>query len=363
MQKLHPVGFTAELDGLILSARKGAKTGRFVVPLDGKLLRLLAEAEQRGRASTTRPEHEPVAPRLVRPESTLTPREMQDRIRGGWSVEEVAAEAGVDHDWVRRFASPVFAEVRRVIERARAAVYDKPRFGLSALPLGASVRRNVLDRGVRMLDEELDECWSAYQLDDDAWVVRFVYTSRGRQQEAEWVFDLETEELTNRNRLATQLGHVARGRAKRPPSAPAMPKPSASTKAAAKAATRAPAPAKRPAPASANGAAPRPRAARKKAAARPAKKPAKAKAHRTRVVAVEVAPPPPVVDPPPPPPPSPPVHLHVTVAEPDPVAPPQPGPVALDAETGIARIDSRRTWHGAGSSLGRPRRSEPLRGR
>jgi len=359
MQKLHPVGFTAELDGLILSARKGAKTGRFVVPLDGKLLKLLAEAE-RGRERTPRAAQEPVAPRLVRPDSALTPREMQDRIRSGWTIEEVAAEAGVDLDWVRRFASPVFAELGRVIDRARQAVYDKPRFGLSSLPLGSSVRRNVLDRGVRLLDEELDECWSAYQLDDDVWVVRFVYTSRGRDQEAEWLYDMATEELSSRNRLGAQLGHVVRGRAKRPPDAPATPKPSATTKAAAKATKAAAA----KVAASTDGASSsRPRAARKKAASRPAKKATKAKAHRATVVTVEVAPVPTPVSPTPPPRPRPTPRATTDDVTGEVAITPAPAP-APDVE--IVHIDSRRSWRGAGSSLSsveRPRRTEPLRGR
>jgi hypothetical protein len=222
MQKLHPVGFTDELDGLILSPRKGSKTGRFVVPLDGKLLKMLADAD-RGRDRAAKDAAQGGAPRLVLPDSSLTPREMQDRIRTGWTVQEVADEAGVDHDWVRRFASPVLAEVGQVIDRARQATFDKPRVGLSSLPLGAAVRRNVLERGVRILDEELDESWSAHQLADDEWVVRFVYTSRGRVQEAEWLFDVGSEELVSNNRLASQLGHVARRR-KRPAAAASAPK-------------------------------------------------------------------------------------------------------------------------------------------
>jgi len=218
MQKLHPVGFTSELDGLILSVRKGAKTGGFVVPVDAKLLKLLADAD-RGRERAKGTLHAN-PPRLVRPDSALSPREMQDRIRAGWSVEEVADEAGVDLDWVRRFASPVFAEVGQVLDRALAATFDKPRVGLSSLPLGASVRRNVAERGVRLDDEAMHEAWSAYQLADDQWVVRFAYTSRGRAQEAEWLYDVAAQELVSNNRLAAQIGHVARRRA-RPAAAPA----------------------------------------------------------------------------------------------------------------------------------------------
>jgi hypothetical protein len=213
MEKLHPVGFTAELDGLLLNARKGAKTGRFVVPLDGRLLKMLADAD-RARERVAKDEASANAPRLVRPESALSPREMQDRISSGWSIDEVAAEAGVDRDWVRRFAAPVFAEIGRVVDRAREATFDKPRVGPSSLPLGAAVRRNVAERGVRIAEEDLDDAWTAYQLADDQWVVQFAYTSRGRQQEAEWLFDLATGDLLSHNRLAAQVGHVARRRAR-----------------------------------------------------------------------------------------------------------------------------------------------------
>jgi hypothetical protein len=268
MQKLHLVGFTADFDGLIFSVRKGAKSGNFVVPLDGRLLKQIAEAERlRGGAPAGPDEHRLNSPRLVRPESALNPREMQDRIRSGWTLDEVAAEAGVDLDWVRRFAAPVLAEVGRVVERARDAVYDKPRFGLSSLPLGASVRRNVLDRGVRLLDEDLDDSWSAYQLDEDIWVVRFAYTSRGRLQEAEWLYDVDTEELSSRNRLASQLGHVASGRKRSTaPAVSAVPKPSKATAQAAKAASR---PASKPVakPASRPGPKPPSKPAKKRASA------------------------------------------------------------------------------------------------
>src|SRR3954466_11569270 len=196
MQKLHLVGFTADFDGLIFSTRKGAKSGNFVVPVDARLLKQIAELEKQRDGSPSKADEQRFGtPRLQRPDSALTPREMQDRIRTGWTLDEVAAEAGVDLDWVRRFASPVLAEVRRQPEDARGAPYDKPRFGLSTLPLGPSVRRNVLEQGVRMTDDEIDDCWSAYQLDDNVCVVRFVYLSRGREQEAEWRYDLDTEEL------------------------------------------------------------------------------------------------------------------------------------------------------------------------
>jgi hypothetical protein len=295
------VGFTATFDGLIFSTRKGAKSGNYVVPLDGRLLKQIADAERRRDGGPAQPHDAPRSgsPRLVLPESSLTPREMQDRIRSGWSVDEVAAEAGVDLDWVGRFAAPVLAEVRQVVEQGRAAVYDKPRFGPSSMPLGASVRRNILDRGVQLTAEDLDDCWSAYQIDEEVWVLRFEYVSRGRSQEAEWVYDVDGEELTSRNRLGSQLGHVARGRPRRPAATavPAMPKPSANVVRAAKAARAAgasPAPVARTTTrksaarkTTARKSTARTPAAPRKKASRPAKKPTK---ERALAVVVETIP-------------------------------------------------------------------------
>lgn len=438
MQKLHLVGFTPDFDGLIFSTRKGAKSGGFVVPLDASLVKQIADAERhRDGPGPGRPDKRLSSPRLVRPESALSPREMQDRIRAGWSLDEVAAEAGVDHDWVSRFASPVLAEMHRILDRARAATFDKPRVGMSGLPLGAAVRRNVVDRSVRLEDDDPDDGWSAFQLDEEQWVVRFVYRSRGREQAAEWLFDAETGELASRNRLASQLGYVTRPRQRRvaapaPASSPTRsPRPAATPARTAKRPTAKRPAAKRPAgsrPTAKRAAAKRPsatRAAAKRVAAKPA--PAK-RATPTRATSKRAAPkarpakrakhPAPVERPlaerpapveerrpisngaplpraePPAAPARPfaprpepgfldtgPVQLPVDppdwiqprlapeaelfaepVHPPAELEPPAPGAVSVDSETGIARIDSRRTSaYVSGSTPAPPRRGPVFR--
>ena len=217
VQKLHLVGYTADHEGLVFSARKGAKSGGFVVALNDSLVDTISEARRLRDSS-----HEGLVgarghdlePRQPRPESLLTPREMQARIRSGRSIAEVAAEAGVDEDWVDRFAVPVIAEQGLVVERARDLTYAKPRLGLSYQPLGTSVAWNVADRGVSLSSEEFEEGWSAYQQHDGSWVVRFAYTSRSRRQVAAW--ELDGDELVSRNRLASALAYVSKGRRRGP---------------------------------------------------------------------------------------------------------------------------------------------------
>ena len=215
MRKLHLVGLTTDLDGLIFAARKGSKSGGYVVPLESTLLDVIADAQRRrnGEASTAvGPPDKPVRNRAA---SALTPREMQARLRAGRSIDEVADEAGVDTEWVTRFAVPILAEQAQVVELARTVTYSKPRLGDSAQPLGGSVAWNLADRGVTLPEDVFDAAWSAYQLHDSVWMVRFRYRSRGKEQDAQWELDVPVGRLTARNRLASDLGFVEAGRRRR----------------------------------------------------------------------------------------------------------------------------------------------------
>jgi hypothetical protein len=201
---------TTDRDGLIFTARKGSKSGGYIVPLDKKVLAAIAAAADaaNGEPETPAMGEIEVVPKRLRSESALTPREMQARLRAGRTIDEVAAEAGVDTEWVARFAVPILAEQAQVVELARSVVYAKPRLGESSEPLGSSVVQNLSDRGVFMPDDVLNAGWSAFQLHDSVWMVRFRYRSRGRDQEAQWEIDVPTGRLRARNRQASDLGYV-----------------------------------------------------------------------------------------------------------------------------------------------------------
>jgi hypothetical protein len=202
---------TTDRDGLIFTARKGSKSGGYIVPLDKKVLAAIAAASEgaNGEPSESAPKSDvEVVPKRLRSESALTPREMQARLRAGRTIDEVAAEAGVDTEWVARFAVPILAEQAQVVELARGLVYAKPRLGESTEPLGASVVQNLSDKGVFLPDDVASAGWSAFQLHDSVWMVRFRYRSRGRDQEAHWEIDVPTGRLRARNRVASDLGYV-----------------------------------------------------------------------------------------------------------------------------------------------------------
>ncbi|MBA2608766.1 MAG: DUF3071 domain-containing protein [Actinobacteria bacterium] len=207
MQRLHVVGFTKDHEGLILSVRRGTKTGAYTVEVDANFEEVLAELikERGGEAE----------PRIPRAESQLSVREMQQRLRSGQSIHQVARAAGVTDEWVSRFAVPIQAEQTQVIRQAFDLTFSKQRLGVSSQPLGVSVWWNLQDKSASLDEEQWENGWSAFLVRDAQWVVRFEYEMRKRRQSAEWEVDLRAGTLTSRNRLATGLGYVEAGRRRR----------------------------------------------------------------------------------------------------------------------------------------------------
>ena len=218
MKKLHLVGLTPDNDGLLLSVRKGSKTGGYVVTLDDETLAAIERARRQaegGELGDDETDEAAAPPARARARSSLTPREIQARLRAGSTIAEVANAAGVGEEWVQRFAAPILAEQEQVVERAQSMTFGKARLGPSIEPLAASVQWNLSDRGVRFSDDVFADCWSAYNLHGARWAVRFSYFTRKRHQVAEWEVDLRDQRITARNRLAADLAHVETGR--RPP--------------------------------------------------------------------------------------------------------------------------------------------------
>lgn len=213
VQRLHLVGFTSELDGLIFSSKDGARSGGYVVALDSELLDAIREVlERRDRhrapAPTAKPPLSFTSPRPPAQGSSLPPRDIQARLRAGRRIEEVALEAGVDDEWVRRFAAPIFAERAHVAARAQAAVLDVDGLGPSSSSLSGSVAANLADRGAPLLRDELEDGWDAYQLQDTSWVVEFRAPALGHGEPARWGFDTRTARLSALNPAGAKLGWV-----------------------------------------------------------------------------------------------------------------------------------------------------------
>ncbi|MGN6244482.1 MAG: septation protein SepH [Motilibacteraceae bacterium] len=194
MRDLSLVALHEDGESLVLEDAEG---GRYSLPVDERLL------------SAVRGDRARLGQLSIELESSLRPAEIQARIRAGATAEEVAREAGVPLERVRRYEGPVVAEREHVARLARAALVGR-RDGGERAPLADVVEPRLAQRGVPA--EAVG--WDAYRRDDGRWVVVVRWTTStpsttsttataaqgkaaaGRAGLATWLFDVRTRALS-----------------------------------------------------------------------------------------------------------------------------------------------------------------------
>ncbi|WGW13343.1 septation protein SepH [Saxibacter everestensis] len=114
------------------------------------------------------------------------PRDIQAKIRGGLTAEEVAEQAGVPIEQVRRYEGPVLGERAHIAEQAgRVLVYsvenpnDKPR------PL-----IELVSERLRLRDVDLDSAsWDAWRKPDGHWFVELSFSVGTKIRSASWTYN------------------------------------------------------------------------------------------------------------------------------------------------------------------------------
>ena len=213
MRDLHVVALSGDGQHLVLATRSGVDVGEFRVAVDDRLSAALRG--QLPRPGTSTP-------------PSVTPKEIQARLRAGESVEQIAVSAGVPASRIERFAGPVLSERERMITGARDAVVARPRRGPSDLPLGRAVDQHLGEyAGYR----PEDTVWSARRVDAGRWVVEVSWVARGRERTAGWTYDPGAREAVPLDAGSAALAHVDLGegvasRPARPPVRRAAPAPS-----------------------------------------------------------------------------------------------------------------------------------------
>lgn len=190
------------------------------VSTDGRLLLLAPSADGRAthaveldRRLERAVRGQPLDDSGVQGES-LSPKDIQARLRSGASIEQVARDAGVPIGRVERYAGPVLSEREQVLAAARASTMARPRGNRSMLPLGEAIEANL--RSLAYARPETGE-WSAYRADAGGWIVRYDVTIRGRRRRAEWAHHPATREVTALNGQAASLGLIEPGRGRETP--------------------------------------------------------------------------------------------------------------------------------------------------
>ncbi|MFL6061677.1 MAG: septation protein SepH [Marmoricola sp.] len=172
MQHLTPVGLSQDGKELVLTSDTGEE---FAVAVDHRL-----RAAMRG-------DHARLGQLEMKMESALRPRDIQARIRGGESAEDVAAAAQTTVESIMPFAAPVIAERAHVAQTAvkasirRASADSNP----AGRTLDEASRVHLSNVSVRADDVE----WDAWRREDGRWTLVATYVASGTEHRAEFTYD------------------------------------------------------------------------------------------------------------------------------------------------------------------------------
>lgn len=134
---------------------------------------------------------------------SLRPREIQERIRAGASVEELAEDMGVTPARIEPFAHPVLTERHRMAELARAGYLQAP-----STP-GAPTVGELVAQAFSRHDYDLERAtWDAYRDSTGTWIATVTWTAGFTEYVAEWYVTLKQTGPTivePKNSTATDL--------------------------------------------------------------------------------------------------------------------------------------------------------------
>ena len=176
-------------DGRFLIARDHSTDEKFHIPADRRLSSLIdatSSGSTSGQLETSM-------------ESSLSPRDIQTRIRRGESPDEVAVAAGVPVEQIIGFATPVLAEREYMCEQARKTPIRRKHVGGAGVLLGTLVDENVA-AGVASPD---DVRWDSWRREDGRWTV--VVSPTDADQPATFLFDVKSRYVLPADEFAHDL--------------------------------------------------------------------------------------------------------------------------------------------------------------
>ena len=130
---------------------------------------------------------------------TLSPRDIQTRIRRGESAQQVADASGMPLERIEAFAGPVVAEREYMVQQARKTSLRRKHVTGAGLTLGSVVDATLLDAG----SQPDDATWDAFRREDGRWSV--LVTPPGSEQTSTFVFDTASRYVIASDDSAVEL--------------------------------------------------------------------------------------------------------------------------------------------------------------
>ena len=133
---------------------------------------------------------------------SLTPREIQDHIRNGMSIEDIVSSSGASFDFVEKFAAPVLDELAHMVDSAKSVRIStsQDRYSDSThVEFGELVEIRLGQSGASSF------VWSAKRGDFNSWNVSVNFDLGGEASYAVWSFDPRKLTLSPENESAVNL--------------------------------------------------------------------------------------------------------------------------------------------------------------
>jgi hypothetical protein len=193
MRDLKPEGLSE--DRRFLVARDVTTGEQFRIPADHRLSSLIGTPSRPGR---------PSGQMEIRMPSSLSPRDIQTRIRRGESPQSVADSAGVPVEQIDGFAGPVLAEREFMCEQARKTPIRRKHVGGAGIQLGQLVTENISSTG----GVPESAVWDSWRREDGRWTV--IVTPDGSTFPATFLFDVKSRYVVPADEFAHDLvGDIA----------------------------------------------------------------------------------------------------------------------------------------------------------
>jgi hypothetical protein len=142
-------------------------------------------------------------PRLtqVPVDNPVSPREIQMRVRGGESPEEIAEQSGMSMNRVMRFAAAVVQERDRITGEARAARARRNSPDGEFVIFGEHVDARFTAHGI----DPSSVSWDSHRNDEGVWVISAGWHGGDLKRVARWGFTLTTRSVTPMDDTAADL--------------------------------------------------------------------------------------------------------------------------------------------------------------
>ena len=140
------------------------------------------------------------SPQLDAP--TLSPREIQEEIRVGRSIQDIIAASGAPEEYIRKFAQPVLDELNHAVLNALAVRLEiaGDRFNEPTVrEFGEIIKSRLAASGAGI------ERWSALKAPDQGFFIYCEFELDGQTKKATWSYDPKRLALSPENDVAINL--------------------------------------------------------------------------------------------------------------------------------------------------------------